>query len=134
LFLSGIVESFSRQHKWPAEFFLTGDTLKERNTMLKQLIAAIGILAVSSGLALADVDVNKADQAGLDGIRGIGPAKARLILEERKKGQFKDWPDFERRIKGVGGKSAAKLSEAGLTVNGQPRSTKEDKSKAKAKD
>jgi competence protein ComEA len=57
-----------------------------------------------------------------------------LILEERKKGQFKDWPDFESRIKGIGGKSADKLSEAGLTVNGKPRTAKEPKPKAKTKD
>jgi competence protein ComEA len=89
------------------------------------------------GFAFAQVDVNKADQAALDGVKGIGPKTSKAILDERKKGgEFKDWADFEKRVKGVGGKSADKLSESGLTVNGQPRvkttaAAKEDK-KAKA--
>jgi competence protein ComEA len=89
--------------------------------MLKQFVAGICSFGLVMGMAFAEVDVNKADQASLDGIKGIGPAKSRLILEERKKAQFKDWNDFESRIKGIGSKSAEKLSEAGLTVNGKPR-------------
>jgi competence protein ComEA len=65
------------------------------------------------------VDVNKADAAALDGVRGIGPAKTKAILDERKKGEFKDWADLEQRVKGIGGKNAAKLSAAGLVVNGK---------------
>ena len=73
------------------------------------------------GSAFAEVDVNKGDQAALDGIKGIGPAMSKRILDERKKGDFKDWGDLESRVKGIREKSATKLSEAGLTVNGQPR-------------
>lgn len=90
--------------------------------MLKLLAAGLFSLIASITMmpaAFAQVDVNKADQAALDGIKGIGPAKSKMILEERKKGEFKDWHDFESRVKGIGEKSAAKLSEAGLTVNGQ---------------
>ncbi len=89
--------------------------------MLKQLFAAAFIFIVGIGAVMAQVDVNQADQVGLDGIRGIGPTKSKQILEERKKGPFKDWNDLESRVKGIGGKSAAKLSSAGLTVNGKPR-------------
>jgi competence protein ComEA len=68
------------------------------------------------------VDVNKADQAALDGIKGLGPKTSKAILDERKKGgEFKDWADFESRVKGIGEKSAMRLSQAGLTVNGQPK-------------
>ena len=93
--------------------------------MLKKLIAVsfgllLSVCAMSS--FAADVDVNKADQAALDGVKGLGPVKSKAILAERKKhGEFKDWADFETRVKGIGDKSAAKLSEAGLTVNGKPR-------------
>lgn len=95
------------------------------------LLVAACILMVSS--AFASVDVNKGDQAALDGIKGLGPTKSKAIIEERKKnGDFKDWADFEKRVKGVGEKSAAKLSEAGLTVNGVARATKtETKTEAK---
>jgi competence protein ComEA len=44
---------------------------------------------------------------------------SKAILEERSKGEFKDWADFQKRVKGVGEKKAAKLSEAGLQVNGK---------------
>jgi len=89
--------------------------------MLKKIIAGLFGLVVVMAAALADVDVNKADQAALDGIKGVGPTRSKAILEERKKGSFKDWSDFESRVSGIGEKSAAKLSEAGLTVNGKPR-------------
>lgn len=90
--------------------------------MLKKLLLAVATLVVTMGFAFAQVDVNKADQAALDGIKGIGPKMSKTILDERKKGgEFKDWSDFEDRVKGVGEKNAVRLSEAGLTVNGQPR-------------
>lgn len=101
--------------------------------MLKKIVFAICAFVMSAGLAFAEADVNKADQAALDGIKGIGPAMSKRILDERKKGNFKDWTDFETRVKGVGDKSANKLSDAGLTVNGQPRSKSLVTSKGEAK-
>lgn len=90
--------------------------------MLKSLLFAITSLVATMGIAFAQVDVNKADQAALDGITGIGPKMSKTILDERKKGgEFKDWADLEGRVKGVGEKNAVRLSKAGLTVNGQQR-------------
>jgi len=89
--------------------------------MYKKLLLAVATLVATMGLAFAQVDVNKADQAALDSVKGIGPAKTKAILEERKKGEFKDWADFEQRVKGIGGKNAIKLSEAGLQVNGKSK-------------
>ncbi|RZI41546.1 helix-hairpin-helix domain-containing protein [Herbaspirillum sp. HC18] len=90
--------------------------------MLKKLLFAVAAFVVSIGFAFAQVEVNKADQAALDGVKGIGPAMSKTILDERKKGgDFKDWSDFESRVKGVREKKATKLSDAGLTVNGKPR-------------
>lgn len=91
--------------------------------MLKKLFFAVAALMFSMGFAFADVDVNKGDQAALDGIKGLGPAKSKAIIDERtKNGSFKDWADFESRVKGIGDKTGTKLSEAGLTVNGQAKS------------
>jgi competence protein ComEA len=84
--------------------------------MFKRLMAAV--LALFAAVAFAAVDVNKATPAELDGIKGIGPAIAGKIVEERKKGDFKDWQDFIDRVKGVGENNAVKLSADGLTVNG----------------
>lgn len=88
--------------------------------MFKKILLAVATLIVTMGFAFAQVDVNKADAAALDSVKGIGPAKSKAILEERKKGDFKDWADFEKRVKGIGEKSAVKLSQAGLVVNGKP--------------
>lgn len=84
--------------------------------MLKKLLAVA--LALFSAFAFAAVDVNKASQAEIESIKGIGPAISTRILDERKKSEFKDWADLVGRVKGVGAGSAAKLSGAGLTVNG----------------
>jgi competence protein ComEA len=102
--------------------------------MFKKLLLALVTLMASIGIAFAEVDVNKADQAALDGIKGIGPATSKAIIDARSKGgNFKDWSDFEARVKGVGDKSAAKLSEAGLTVNGQAKAGAAAKVAAPAK-
>ena len=84
--------------------------------MIKKLLAAV--LALFAAAAFAAVDVNKATQADLESIKGIGPVIATKILDERKKGTFKDWNDMVSRVKGVGEGNAAKFSSDGLTVNG----------------
>jgi len=89
--------------------------------MIKKLMLALALLAASTGFALAQVDVNKADVAALDGIKGVGPSMSKAILDERAKGEFKDWADLQKRVKGLGDKKAGKLSEAGLVVNGQAK-------------
>lgn len=102
--------------------------------MLRKVLLAAAVLIATMGMAFAEVEINKADQPALDGIKGIGPKMSSSILDERKKGgEFKNWSDFEARVKGVGEKNAAKLSDAGLTINGQarpkaaPTTNKEDK-------
>jgi competence protein ComEA len=87
--------------------------------MIKKLMLAIATLVASTGFAFAQVDVNKADAAALDGVKGVGPSMSKAIIDERSKGEFKDWADFQKRVKGVGEKRAAKLSQAGLQVNGK---------------
>ena len=84
--------------------------------MIKKILAAM--LALFAAVAFAAVDVNKATQAELEAVKGIGPAIAGKILDERKKASFKDWNDMVERVKGVGERNAAKFSAEGLTVNG----------------
>jgi len=84
--------------------------------MLQRIVALL--LSLFTAAAFAAVDVNKANQADLESIKGIGPTIATKILDERKKGSFKDWNDMITRVKGVGEKNAAKFSADGLTVNG----------------
>lgn len=90
--------------------------------MIKKLMLALATMIAATGFAFAQVDVNKADQAALDGVKGVGPTMSKAILGERAKGgDFKDWADFQQRVKGVGDKRAAKLSQAGLQVNGSAK-------------
>jgi competence protein ComEA len=84
--------------------------------MIKKLLAAV--LALFAAAAFAAVDANKATQAELETVKGIGPAISTKIIEERKKAPFKDWNDMVERVKGVGDGNAAKFSTAGLSVNG----------------
>ena len=106
--------------------------------MFKTIIATL--LALFAAAAFAAVDANKATQAELEAIKGIGPAIAGKILDERKKGAFKNWDDMVERVKGVGEGNAAKFSAAGLTVGGAAFSgapaaapaKKDDKPAAKA--
>ena len=84
--------------------------------MWKKLLAVVAMLYAAA--AFAAVDVNKATAAELDGIKGIGPSISAKIVDERKKGNFKDWNDFIERVKGVGEGNAAKFSTEGMTVNG----------------
>jgi competence protein ComEA len=102
--------------------------------MLKKFLVLVAMLYAAASFAA--VDVNKATAAELDGIKGIGPGISTKILDERKKGNFKDWSDFIERVKGVGEGNAIKFSNEGLTVGGvtykgaaasAPTSKKEEK-------
>jgi len=84
--------------------------------MLKKILAIAVMLYAA--VCFAAVDANKGTAAELDSIKGIGPSISSKILDERKKGNFKDWTDFISRVKGLGETNAAKFSAEGLTVNG----------------
>ncbi|MDZ7856598.1 ComEA family DNA-binding protein [Sphaerotilus sp.] len=77
------------------------------------------VLSLAAATCLAAADINKATQAELESIKGIGPAMSGKILDERKKAPFKDWADVMERVKGVKQATASKFSTGGLTVNGR---------------
>jgi competence protein ComEA len=99
-----------------------------RNLFASLVPALAGaVLALAATGAHAAADANKATQAELESIQGIGPGTAGRILEERKKSPFKNWDDLVGRVKGVGEGNAAKFSAAGLTVNGSTYTAPADK-------
>ena len=75
---------------------------------------------ISGCVAAQTLDVERARDIDLDGLRGLGPATTRLILEERERQPFRDWKDLMKRTPGIGPKKASQLSEQGLRVQGQP--------------
>ncbi len=78
--------------------------------MKKVLIAWLAaFLMAFAGLASAAVDINTATAAELDAVKGIGPAKAKAIVEYREKhGPFKSVDDL-KNVKGFGKKTIDKL-------------------------
>jgi competence protein ComEA len=87
-----------------------------------RILAAL-VLAAFAFAAQAAVDVNKASQAELETVKGIGPGLSSKILDARKAGAFKDWNDLVERVGGVGPGNAARFSQAGMTVNNAAYST-----------
>ena len=108
---------------------------------MKKIVLALAAFIASMGFAFAAVDANTATQAELDSIKGIGPAISARIVEERKKGAFKDLQDLEDRVKGIGAENVKKMAADGLTVGGKgapaaaakPADAKKDAPKAEAK-
>ncbi|MDP9125402.1 MAG: helix-hairpin-helix domain-containing protein, partial [Pseudomonadota bacterium] len=67
--------------------------------MIKRILVALLAFFAFSVFA---ADANTATQADLEAVKGIGPAIATKIIDERKNGNFKDWPDLVTRVKGIG--------------------------------
>ena len=92
--------------------------LKVLQPVINFIMAAFVGLFLLSGHAFAKVEINSADQAALESVRGLGPSKAKAILLERKKnGPFKDATDLHTRVKGIGEKTVERLMQNGLTIN-----------------
>lgn len=69
--------------------------------MTRQLLAGL-IAGLLSVCALAAVNINTAQQAELETLKGIGPAKAKAIVDYRgKNGPFKTVDDLEK-VSGIG--------------------------------
>ncbi len=82
---------------------------------MKKLLLAFIAFFVCTSMALAAVNLNTATKEGLDGVNGIGPAKAQAIIDYRKKnGPFKSVDELEN-VQGFGKKSVAKIRSK-LTV------------------
>ncbi|MDS0859026.1 helix-hairpin-helix domain-containing protein [Burkholderia pseudomultivorans] len=84
--------------------------------MIRKWFAAAALLGAIAS-AWAAVDVNTASEDALVGIKGIGPARAKAILDERgARGPFKNADDLAARVKGMGGQTVERLQKEGLTI------------------
>lgn len=75
--------------------------------------------ALNAHVGAQTLDIAQARELDLDGLRGLGPATTRRILEARERQPFQDWRDLMRRVPGIGAKKAEQLSQQGLRVQGQ---------------
>lgn len=67
--------------------------------------------------ALAAINANTANQQELETLKGIGPVKAKAIIDYRtKNGPFKTYADLEK-VPGIGAKSLEKMKTE-LVVGG----------------
>ena len=89
--------------------------------MIKLFLLLITLFAFT-GAAFAAVNINTATQAELETLKGIGPAKAKAIIEYRqKKGSFKSVDDLQN-VSGIGPATVQKLRKD-ITVSGSSAST-----------
>lgn len=81
------------------------------------------VLGLVAGLLAATCvwaqDINTATRAELEQLSGVGVTMADRILDERARGPFKSWDDFERRVKGMRGARTQRLKAQGATVGGE---------------
>jgi competence protein ComEA len=105
---------------------VAGGGYQRRSSMIRKLLALVALLA-AFGQAFGAVDVNTANVDALRGIKGIGPARAKAILDERNAhGPYKDASDLGKRVKGLGGHTVERLQAEGLSVGpatGKPGAT-----------
>lgn len=100
--------------------------------MKKLFVVLFALFAfAAASFANAAVDLNTATEAELQTVKGIGPAKAKAIVEYRtKSGPFKSVDDLDN-VKGFGKKSVDKM-RGELTVGGgaaKPAAAKKEEAK-----
>ena len=87
---------------------------------MKRIYLLIVMLLTATQFAFAAVNLNTATQAELETVKGIGPVKAKMIIDDRaKNGPFKSLEDLDR-VKGFGMKSVDKL-RGEVSVTGATR-------------
>ncbi|KIO50039.1 ComEA family DNA-binding protein [Nitrosospira sp. NpAV] len=97
---------------------------------MRKLLFLIVMLFALAGPVYAAVNINTATQGELETLQGIGPAKAKAIVDYRKKnGLFKSPADLEK-VNGIGPATMKKLRKD-ITVGGASMVKKESKAAAK---
>ena len=93
---------------------------------MKKLLLVLVTLFAFTGSLYAAVNINTATQAELETLQGIGPAKAKAIIDHRKKnGSFKSADDLQK-VSGIGPVTVQKLRKD-ITVGGASTVKKEVK-------
>lgn len=89
--------------------------------LFRALVNSLIVLTCcTTALAL---DINQANEAELDSVKGMGPALSAKVLKARAEGPFKNWTDLMKRVSGIRQNKAKQLSDQGLTIDGQAFAT-----------
>ena len=97
---------------------------------MKKLFLIIVTLFALTSAAFAAVNINTATQAELESLQGIGPAKAKAIVDHRKKnGPFKSADDLQN-VNGIGPATMKRLRKD-ITVGSTIPVKKENKAASK---
>lgn len=106
---------------------------------MRKVSVLLAALLAYAGMAFAVVNINSASQKQLEELPGVGPAKAKAIIDYRKKnGPFKSVEDI-KKVDGIGDATyneiKGDLVTKGTTTGvGKPAEKKDDaKSSAKKK-
>ena len=84
---------------------------------MKRLFLILSLVLALCGAAFAEVNVNTATQDELDSLKGVGPVKARAIVDYRaKNGPFKSVDEL-RNVTGIGQKTLEDIRKE-VTVSG----------------
>src|SRR5512135_2742743 len=100
---------------------------------MRKLLVILFACFAFAGLSFAaeTVDLNTATQVQLETVKGIGPAKAKAIIDYRtKNGPFKSVDDLDK-VSGFGKKTVDSLRSQ-VTVGGKGMSTEKAEGKAKS--
>jgi competence protein ComEA len=94
---------------------------------MKKIFLVFLALFVFSVPVFAGVDINTATQSDLEGLKGIGPAKAKAIIEYRNKiGSFKSVEE----LAGVSGIGAGTVRQLGDKITVQNVTANEEMAEA----
>lgn len=93
---------------------------------MKKLLLILMMCFAFAGAALAaQINLNMATEAELDALKGVGPVKAKAIVDYRtKNGPFKSVDDLEK-VPGFGKKTVDAL-RADVTVSGGAKAKKDE--------
>ena len=95
---------------------------------MKKLLLILFAWILSYGIALAVVNINTATEAELQTLKGIGPTRAKAIVDYRTKhGPFKTVDDLEK-VPGIG-PATMKQIHSEVTVSGAAKTDTPTKSK-----
>jgi competence protein ComEA len=88
----------------------------KRRTLKSLMCGVFALMCCHTALAL---DINQANEAELDSVKGMGPSLSAKVLTARSQGPFKDWSDLMQRVSGIRQHKAKQFSDQGLTVGNQ---------------